>query len=204
MGTVSNIFRHSNNPMAELTAKGWVYNFSAAAASTTVTGSTSFANTDPTFCLSVNGGLATPLCVIPLYMSLGQTGTVAGGAISVIMEVDNAARLSSGGTAMTLVNARTDGINAVTGLSFHSATGSAIVATNAYGNRIWGVTVGQDVSPAEGVSNELVWTPPAGAPEILVANATQGCSWLIYTLAASTGPTWFYSFKVAAFPLKEL
>ena len=86
MGTVANLLRAQANPFPYLSAIGWMYNASAAAASTTVTGSTSFANTDPTFLLDVPSGTT----CIPSYMSLGQTGTVAFAAISLIMEVDDA------------------------------------------------------------------------------------------------------------------
>lgn len=202
MGNVENTFRHATNPVAVLAARGWVYNFSASAANGTTTGTTTYANTTPSWCFHLPA--ASLYAAIPLYCSLGQTGTVAGGAISVIMEVDNADRYTSGGTAMTCVNSRTDFSNTIPDGAFHEATGTAITATNAYGNRIWGVTVGQDVSPAEGVSNELVWTPPNGTPEFLVPTASVGASWLINTNAGTTGATWFYSFKVAIFPITEL
>ena len=209
MGVVRDIFRHSHNPVADLTALGYVYNLSESALNTAITGPTSFATTTPT--LIVVNAAASGMTFIPLYLSLQQAGTVAGGAVSVLMEVDNANRYTSGGTACTAMNAWINGVGIPgsltalpTGITAFSVTGSAITATDAAGIRIWNSIVGQDVSPAEGVSNELVWTPPAGAPEFLSSSATLGASWLINTFAATTGPTWFYAMKIAAFPTSEL
>lgn len=202
MGTVRNIFRHEASPVAALAARGWVYDLSEATLAGTVTGPITYATTSPTliFALSAASGLA----AIPLYLSLGQTGTVAGGAITVLMEKDNANRYTSGGTAATVMNSLTMGGALPTGASAFSRTGSAIVATDAAGMRMWGVTVGQDVSPAEGIPNELVWTPPAGAPDYLITTASLGASWLINTTAATTGATWLWSAKIAVFPLTDL
>ncbi|KKM13472.1 hypothetical protein LCGC14_1715850 [marine sediment metagenome] len=200
MGAIESIFRQAHNPVAVLTAQGRVFNLSASAINTTTLGTTTLANTTPTWLLDVPTGIT----CFPISSSLQQAGTVAGGAITVIMETDNADRYTSGGTALTVLNARTDGgaLPSSGGVSpaMYSRISTAITATNAYGNQIWSVIVGQDISPAEGVPNELVWTPPAGAPEFLVGPA----AWLIYTNAASTGPTWLFSFKIAAFLTTDL
>lgn len=200
MGAVEAIFRHAQNPVAVLAAQGRVYNLAASAIDTTTTGTTTLANTTPTWLLDVPDGIT----CIPLLASLQQAGTVAGGAITVIMEVDNADRYTSGGTALTVLNSRIGGsvLPSSAGVSpaMYSRIGTAITATAAYGAQIWSALVGQDVSPAEGVTNELVWTPPSGAPEYLVGPA----AWLIYTDAATTGPTWNFAFKIAAFLTTEL
>ncbi len=199
MGTVQNIFYHAQNPVAVLTAQGRVFNVGPSAINTTATGTTTLANTTPTWLLDVPSGIT----CIPLLASLQQAGSVAGAAIQVIMEVDNADRYTSGGAALTVLNARTDGpalpsSGGVSPVMYVRST--AIVATNAYGVQIWPPLVGPDISSAEGVTNELVWTPPAGAPEILVGPA----AWLINTNAGSTAPTWNYAFKIAAFLTTEL
>ena len=194
MSIISNLFRDANDPFGVLSSQGQMFRASAAAVDTAVTGSTSFANTDPTFLLNVPPGLT----CIPAEMRLFQSGTVAGGAVSILMEVDDAARYTSGGTAMTILgtNMRATLPRVSFGtLAMYSATGSAIIATAAYGVRVDGYLLGQDVSPAEGAVNQVLWTPSAGV-EFLQGPA----SWLIYTYAASTGPTWLFSFKFAAFP----
>jgi hypothetical protein len=133
-----------------------------------------------------------------------QAGTVAGGAVTVLMEKDNANRYTSGGTAILAMNSLTMASGLPTGATGFSITGSAITATNAVGMKMWGTIVGPDVSPAEGVTNELVWVPPAGAPDYLVTTASVGASWLVNTYAGTTGPQWRWSAKWAVFPLTEL
>jgi hypothetical protein len=201
VGAIENIFRHAQNPLAVLAAQGRVFDFAASAINTTATGTTTLANTSPSFLLDI----PVDITCIPVYASLQQAGTVAGAAITVIMEKDNADRYTSGGTAMTIYNDRGRTIpdnGAATPLSpaFYSTIGSAIVATNAYGIQMWAPLVGQDVSPAEGVTNELVWTPPAGAPDFLIGPA----AWIVNTNAGTTGPTWNFAFKVAVFRTSEL
>lgn len=164
-----------------LTGEGNKYYASGAAANTAVTGQTSFANTTATFMLDVPNGA---VCV-PTLVALGQTGTVAGDAISVLIVQDNATRFSSG-TALTVYNSRTrDSLGGGSNDSslvkaYHTAT-----VTNAAGIRVMGITVAQDVAPAEGISNEIIWTPTG--PDFLVGPA----AFLIYTYAGTTGPTWF-------------
>ncbi len=186
-GWLATLLKEQPNPFPLLATRGQMFNASAAAQNTTVTGATSFATTTPTFLLDVPADTT----AIPAYMSLNQAGTVAGGAVSVLMEADNADRYTSGGTAATVLNKKTTG-GQVARSALYSATSSPIVATNAYGVRIMGLVTGEDVSPAEGVITEIVWTP-AGGIELLTGPA----AWLVYTYAASTGPTWLWSFSWA-------
>ena len=197
-GAVTDIFRHAQNPVAVLASLGYVYDLGASAINTTTTGSTTLANTAPTFHLDIPAGIT----CIPLLASLQQAGTVAGAAITVIMEKDNADRYTSGGTELTVYNDRGESLPSFGGVSpaMYSRIGSDIVAANAYGIQMWAPLVGQDVSPAEGVTNELVWTPPMGKPDLLIGPA----AWLIYTNAGTTGPTWNFSFAIAAFLSAEL
>ncbi len=187
-GWLADRLKESPNPFPYLTTQGRMFNASAAAQDTTVTGATSFATTTPTFLLDVPSGTT----ALPAYMSLNQAGSVAGGAVTVLMEMDNADRYTSGGTAATVLNKKTTDDRATAQSTMHSATGSAITATDAYGVRVMGLVTGQDVSPAEGIITEMVWTP-AGGIELLVGPA----AWLVYTFAASTGPTWLWSFAWA-------
>ena len=169
-----------------LAAEGRIFYASDADQNDLVTGQTSFANTTPTFLLSVPSGTT----AVPLGVRLFQTGTVAGGAVDVIMEIDDAARYSSGGTSETVLCARTTG-----GQTNLSTLYSGATASSGYGVRIFGATLGQDVSPAEGAVNEILWTPSAGL-DFLVGPA----SFLVYTYAGTTGPTWWWSIKFAEFP----
>lgn len=201
MSQVETIFRNYNDAFGYLTTQGRMYRFAGSALNTTATGATSFATTTPTFGLFVDAGAQ--YAVIPAEARLFQAGTVAGGAVTVLIEMDNADRYTSGGTAMTSMNCRTDGAALPSGIAAYSTVGSAITATDAVGIRMAGYLLGQDVSPAEGAVNEIIWTPQAGI-DVLVPTASLGASWLINTSAASTGPTWFFTLKAAVVPLDWL
>jgi hypothetical protein len=200
MGTVQSILRVNPNPFPYLSAIGWMYDASPATTEATATGATSYATTTPTFLLDVPEGIT----CIPAQLSLAQAGTVAGGAISVIISHNNADHYTSGGTAATIENSLAGGGAVPTNSSgvapaFYSTIGSAIVATDVVSSRIKGWLLGQDVSPAEGAVQEIEWVPNSGL-QILKGPA----AFLVYTYAGSTGPTWFWSFKFAAFKTTEL
>jgi len=201
MGQLDTIFREYTDPFGYLAAQGRMYRFAGSALDTVAVGATSVATTTPTFLMNVVAG--TQYAVIPAEARLFQAGTVAGGAITYLMEMDNADRYTSGGTAMTVQNVRTTGAAIPAGVAMYSTVGSAIVATNAVGIRMDGALLGQDVSPAEGAVNSIVWSPTAGV-DILAPTASLGATWLVNTSAASTGPTWFFSFKAAVVPLSWL
>ena len=207
MGQLDTIFRDYQDAFGYLSSKGYMYRFSGAALNTTATGATSFATTTPTFLLHVKAGVQ--WAVIPAEIRLFQAGTVAGGAVTVLIEVDNANRYTSGGTALLAQNCKTDGptlasrLAAAGDIAAYDTNSSAITATDAVGIRLAGYLLGQDVSPAEGAVNEVVWTPQAGI-DILAPTATLGASLLVNTSAGTTGPTWFYSLKAAVVPLAWL
>lgn len=209
MGQLSTIFRNYQDPFGFLAAEGYMYRFSGAALTTTATGPTSYATTTPTFILTVTAG--TQWAAIPAEVRLFQAGTVGGGPVSVLLEIDNADRYTSGGTALLSQNCLTSGpalsaatrVNSSTAVAMYDTNSTAITATNAVGIRTFSALLGQDVSPAEGAVNEIIWTPQAGI-DILAPTASLGASMLVQTFAAVTGPTWFYSFKVAVVPLSWL
>lgn len=203
MGQLATIFRNYQDPFGFLAAEGYMYRFSGAALTTTATGATSFATTTPTFCFVIDA--ATQYAAIPAEARLFQAGTVGGGAVTVLMEIDNADRYTSGGTALLSQNCKTNGPTLASritagAMAMYDTNSTAITATDAIGIRTYGALLGQDVSPAEGAVNEVIWTPQAGI-DILAPTAALGASWLINTFSAVTGPTWFYSFKVAIVPL---
>lgn len=184
---------YSGNLVDLLASQGKVFYASDADQNDLVTGQTSFANTTPTFLLDIPSGTV----AVPLMMTLCQTGTVAGGAVDIIMEFDNATRYASGGTSETAFNARSDK-GAVYQTDRNSRLFTGATASAGYGIRVMGLTTGQDVSPAEGAVQEIIWTPPAGF-DFLVGPA----SWAVYTYAGTTGPTWFWTFKWAEWPYGE-
>lgn len=147
-------------------------------------GQTSFAATTPTFLLRVPAGTV----AVPMFLNLSQTGTVAGGAIDVIIEIDDVDRYSTGGTAETIFNPRKRWNLAPQCSLYSNATAKA-----GYGVRLWAATIGQDVSPAEGAIQGPFWRPEM--PYFLEGPA----SLLVFTYAATTAPTWFWSVGWAEF-----
>ena len=168
-----------------LSARGLVWQASDGDQNDTVTGQTSFVATTPTLMIDVIAGFT----VIPLLVSLVQTGTVAGAAVSVIIEKDDADRYDTGGTNETLYNDQ--GRTVATGIDLYS--GATALAGS--GTNLLRQTVGQDVSPAEGAVQEVLWTPNRTLDYI------QGPGgFLVYTYAGTTEPTWFWTIKFAVVP----
>ena len=182
---------------AWLTAEGQAFYATDADQNDVVTGQTSFADTTPTFTLRIPAGTT----AIPILVALNQTGTVAGDAISVIMEFAGVDRYASSGTSELVRNSRI-GMNSPINAQCTLYSGATLTATGAgtlpFGYRPWGVTVAQDVAPAEGISNELIWAP--SGPDFLEGPASVN----IWTYATTTGPTWFWTIKWVEFPTARL
>ncbi|HET6497363.1 MAG TPA: hypothetical protein VFH61_18610 [Thermoleophilia bacterium] len=187
--TFKHMLANNIDVAAWLALEGRVFYAGDADQNDTVTGQTSFADTTPTLLIDVPAGT---VC-IPLLVSLGQTGSVAGAAISMIVEIDKIKRYASAGTAEAKYNSRSDSGRAAACIAYSNPTAAA-----GYGQRLMGITVAPDVSPAEGIPNELIWTP--SGPDLLVGPA----SFLIYTYATTTGPTWFWALKWAELPTNRL
>ena len=174
---------------ALLTLEGRRYIASDADQNDLVTGQTSFANTTPTFLLSVPTGFT----AIPLGISLGQGGTVGGDTITVIGEYDAVKdAYASGGTAELAYNMKKGAEPA------RSTLYSNPTATAGYGVRNWYIQIAQDIAPAEGISNELIWTPFGMTP--LVGPAC----WKIFTFAGTTGPSWGWQIEWLEIPTSRL
>jgi hypothetical protein len=158
-----------------------------------VTGQTSFASTTPTFMLRNPAG--SDKVIFPPYFNLTQSGSVAGGDITIVTEVDYDA-YSTGGTSERVKNQRYGMAGKPTnkGLLYSGAT-----ATAGYGI-VTGTpaTLAPDVSPAEGVINIYEWSNPGG---VLLDPGTCLKS---FTYAASTGPTWLWGFPWFEIPLSWL
>lgn len=162
----------------------------------TITGQTSFADTTPAITLRVPANTV----VIPILVRLAQTGTVAGADISILMEIAGVDRYSSGGTTEAIKNKRVGG----TGLYNSQCsviTGATITATSAslpLGYLPWQITVGPDVSPAEGISNEYIWTPTG--PTFIEGPGSLN----IWAHAGTTGPTLFWGLEWIEIPLERM
>jgi hypothetical protein len=177
-----------------LSKEGRIFYASDADQNDFVTGQTSFVNTTPTFLLR-NPSNSERIC-IPLLFSLNQAGTVGGGVVSVSAEIDNADVYSSGGTVETVLSSRP--VNPVSGGNLCTLVTNPNCSAG-YGVRVMGLQIGQDVEPAEGAVQEVLWTPTSGI-DIL----DPGSCLKVYTWAASTAPTWYWTFKWAEFPIEYL
>jgi len=175
----------------DLSRKGKVFFAADADLDDRVTGQTSFADTTPTFVLDVPAGTT----AIPVEMTLTQDGTVAGATVTVLMEIDNEAGRVSGGTSETVLCARTVGGGTALSTFYSNPTRTA----GKYGARIDSWVLGQDVAPAEGAPNKVKWQM-GPAPIYLVGPS----SWLVYTFAGTTGPTWDWNFAWAEIDSDEL
>jgi hypothetical protein len=152
-----------------------------------VTAVTSFANTTPTFLLQVPLGTV----ALPLFVNLMQSGTVAGGDIDLLFEIDKVERYSTGGTSEKVYNSSTaDGSNC---LLWSNPT-----AVAGFGMTVARYDLAPDVSPAEGAPNGIFWKPEM--PYLLRGPA----AFLIYSYAASTAPSWFWNIGWAEFQTSEL
>lgn len=179
--------------LLNLAFQGRVFVASDADQNDTVTGQTSFANTTPTFLLNVPTGTT----AIPLFVKLAQAGSVAGAAIDIIIEIDDIAAYSSGGTSETVLCTRTD--NPV---GNKCALYSGATATAGYGvNLEYVFAMVQDVAAAVADDykwHQFEWKPPA--PIFLVGPA----SLKVFTYAGTTGPSWVWSAGWAEVPSSDL
>ena len=172
-----------------LAGQGRLYIGGDAAAGDLVTAVTTFATTTPTFQIDVP---ADTTC-IPLFVNLSQSGTVAGGAIDIIIEIDNADRYNTGGTAETIYQGRT-AVNTTASCTLRSnPTGNA-----GYGMRVFAATIGPDVSPAEGAVQGPFWQ--AEVPYFIEGPG----AFNVFTYAAVTAPTWLWSIGWAEVPTKSI
>lgn len=158
-----------------------------------VTGQTSFANTTPTWML--RNPASSDRIVIPGPISISQTGTVAGGVIGIELEFRHSDAYASGGTSEG-VSSTAAGLNPVPvnkGLCYSGAT-----ATAGYGRACGSYTLAQDVEPAEGIINVVRPDIPEGLM------LWPGSSFMIFTYAATTGPTWGWHWPWVEVPISWL
>lgn len=176
-----------------LAREGRIYVASDGDENDTVTGQTSYAATSPTFLLSVPDDVV----AIPLFVRLVQAGTVAGDNISVAISADNTDLFSSGGTSENIDSTRTDAPRTPSSTLRSGATASAATS-----NRIIldHVVLAEDVDPASADAQKFdyLWTP--SVPVYVVGAG----SFLVYTYAATTGPTWRWAIGWAEIPESEL
>lgn len=170
-----------------------------AAQNTTFAGAalTSFAATTPDWTLEVPSGTT----CIPLYISQQQAGTVAGGAISYVLAMQNAAERSSGGTAFAnILSTRTDG-NGIT----HACTPYAAptVSSDTVGVRLMSTILTQSVTTGRTgpLTNDIFIQAGVDIPMLYLVGPAALKS---YAWAGTTAPTWLLSLCWAEIPSSDL
>ncbi len=168
------------------------YTISHQTPTTAITGQTSFDATTPTFILYKTTSNTTKRTILSNF-SLAQSGTVAGGAISVVLAVDPTNRYSAGGTAVVPQLTSTQQVTSGTTPDFtfrYNATASA-AGSNDSAPRY--TTIGE--FPA--VTGTMIPTVDC-QDEFVIAGPG---SILVYVYAATTGPTLRFCFEVIEEPV---
>lgn len=148
-----------------------------------------FSDTDPALLLDVPTGTT----AIPLEIILNQGGTVAGGAITVLITLSDKVRFASDGAAITPKNMRFDAPRS-SSCTFYSGSTDIVAAANAEDLSLYSTILDQDVATIPGGEGTRVhWTARKFIAPYLVGPA----SLVIYAVAATTQPSFFYSIKWA-------
>lgn len=166
----------------ELMSEAWegkVFHVNNPTIGTGVTGQTSYAATLSTFTFR---NTSANKIMVPLYAKLYQTGTVAGGIITIHVSTLETGQFTSG-TALTAYNNNQTKQDAPAVLAYHTAT----LPTFTTGNQrlVHTETVFQTVTAA---NNLPIVFPAPGFVQVRPGGQLD-----IYTLAATTGPTWMFN-----------
>lgn len=186
------------NYLDNLGLQGRLFYASDADENDTVTGATSYAATTPLFVLDVPSGTT----CIPLSINLRQAGTVAGGIITTTIAIETAkVRYSSGGTAETnIISTRTDKPVSPRCTLYSLPTAAAAGTACAIFHDI----VAPDVAPASADAARFTVDWPAAGhlylPKFLVGPA----SFLVFSYAATTGPTYQWALAWGEIPSSDL
>lgn len=159
--------------------EGKVFHVNNPTIGTGVTGQTSYAATLSTLTFR---NLSGNKMLVPLYAKFYQTGSVAGGIITIHVSTLETGQFTSG-TALTAFNANQNKQDAPAVAAFHTAT----LPTFTTGNQrlVQSETIFFTVTAAN--NNPIVFPAPG------FCAVRPGGQLDIYTLAATTGPTWFFN-----------
>lgn len=146
---------------------------------TVITGQTSFVATTPTFLLR---SAAASVRVILRSITLHQTGTAAGAEVKITVAIDTADRLSVGGTAVVGQNGNTESSNAIGIGSFLTNP----TATAAGAGTRYIVNTGMAASVGSTLTVEF--------KDGILMGATGSVA--VYTWAATTAPSWFFTWEI--------
>lgn len=182
-----------NTPIIwDLLRRGRVFVAGDADENDRVTGQNSYVATTPTFLLDVKAGTI----AIPLWVHMSQAGTVAGDPIAVYMSFDRAARYSSGGTSEAITSMHTGRLQSQTSLLYSGATAAAATEARLLKSQL----LDQDVTDPN-TTESIHWE----AFRNFIPPFLQGpAALLVFSYAATTGPTWEWSIGWAEIPTANL
>ena len=171
-------------------ADGVVFQANNAALETGTLSVTTFASggTNPFFSCTVPSGTT----MIPLEVSLTQDGSAAGNAWDLYMGYENADLFSSGGTAVSVNNMRTDDpkttslTNVLTTATLTAPTDDRVIHSGIYT---------QNVDDPKHSDDSFYWTARKNIAPILVGAST----FYIYAWVTGTAPTLFFRVVWAEF-----
>ena len=161
--------------------EGKVFHVNNPTIGTGVTGQTSYAATLSTFTFR---NVSANRVMVPLYCLLYQTGSVAGGRISIHVSTLETGQFTSA-TALTAYNSNQQSGNGPTVLAYHTATLPAFTTGN---QRLVNTLDCFQTVSATNDNNPINAFPAPG-----FVGVRPGGQLDIFTLAASTGPTWFFN-----------
>jgi len=146
-------------------------------------GHTSFLDTRPTILLYKNPlGSAVPREIVGFNLRMEQQGTLAGGEIHIVVQVDGASRYNSSGTEVSAVPMNYDFLSdSASGTVYYAATASGcIVSTKTAPITIEHAVVEQNIGDVFSVDYD----------DTVILEAGYARSLLIYTRSATTPPSW--------------
>jgi len=160
------------------------------------TASATYADTDPALLLDVPNGKT----AVPMEILLNQGGTVAGGAICVLVALDDKIRYSSGGIAVTPQNMRYDEPR-LSGCRFYEGTTDIVSVAATDDTLLFGGFLDQDVGTIpNGPGTKVDWTARKYIAPVLIGPA----SLVIYAYCAATQPSFWFMIKWAEFDTSEV
>ncbi len=183
----------------QLVADGRVYILSNVARETPAamgTDSATFDDTDPALLVDVPEGAT----MIPLEIILNSAGTAGGGVIRVLITLSDTIRYTSGGIAIPKQNMRFDEPKTSSCAAYEGTT-AIVAAGNTDDITLHAAYVDPDVATAPyGTPTRVHWS----ARQFIAPELIGPASLVIYTYAASTQPSWFFSIKYAEFDTTEV
>lgn len=154
---------------------------------------TTFSDTDPALLLDVPSGTTAK----PLEIIMNQGGTVAGGNITLLITLSDKIRYASGGVKLTPQNMRFDEPRS-SSCNFYTGSTDIVANANTDDITLYGANLVHDIDALEGGHIHLT------AKNYIMPQLIGPAALVIYAVAATTQPSFFYSIKWAEFDTTDV